>query len=466
MIKLIRTSDTTWNDAVTTLIKVSSRGSVEGFDKFASASLKAEFEKLEPSDKYAWIHTLAIGSTEGFGPNRNGDGFREQELRDHHHTFTKHAHVFENHKNKDPAKAIGVLKFSAYNDDMRRCELIYGLEYGKADKYIQKVARGEDLAGSMGCRVDHDVCSICGHKAPSPKQYCDHAKLAMCQILDDGRQVYVDNPNPGFFDWSVVPRGADRTAFGFGMKAASYGGETWVSSVDLAKHAGLWIPEDLAIKEAQERVAVKRALLKKLAEIEKEIETKMTPMDVKLKDSMEDDVLEDSDAQKLKKGGLESALEQFHNAQVILPVKDFLKLVSSGPVDDDTVEEVESRLPGVFGRLDADDAEDATTNSAFDGNGIPGGPLAKIVEAMVPQLGMGEAPLRGRIMITVIRGGPSQKQASARPPSDLPEIESIARLYASYKLAALAHPRNKCDDTLTRASVVQNYTHHAKKDFR
>lgn len=109
MIKLIRTYDTSWNDAVTTLIKVSSRGSIEGFDKFASASLKDEFAKLEPSKKYAWVHTLAIGSTEGFGPNRNGDGFRESELKDHHHTFTKNAHVFENHKNKDPAKAIGIL---------------------------------------------------------------------------------------------------------------------------------------------------------------------------------------------------------------------------------------------------------------------------------------------------------------------------------------------------------------------
>ncbi len=466
MIKLIRTYDTSWNDAVTTLIKVSSRGSVEGFDKFASPGLQEEFKKLEPSKKYAWVHTLAIGSTEGFGPNRNGDGFREGELKDHHHTFTKNAHVFENHKNKDPAKAIGILKLSAYNDEMRRCELIYGLEYGKADKYIEKAAAGDDLAGSMGCRVDHDVCSICGNKAPSPKVYCDHAKLAMCQILDDGRQVYVDNPKPGFFDWSVVPRPADRIAFEFGFKAASFGGETWVSSVDLAKHAGLWIPEDLAIKEGQERVAVKRAMLRKLAEIEKEIETKLTPLDVKMQDSMEDEALEDGDVSKLKKGGLESALEHFHNAQVILPVKDFLKLVSSRPVDDDIVEDVQGRLPGVFGRLADDESEDATTNSAFDGDGVLGGPLGDIVEQMIPKLGMGEKPLRGRIMITMIRGGPARKQASAAPSKDFPEIESIARLYATYKLAALAHPRNKCDDTLTRAAVVQNYTHQAKKDFR
>lgn len=76
------------------------------------------------------------------------------------------------------------------------------------------------------CRVPYDVCSICGNKAKHRGQYCKHAAHQMNAVLDDGRKVYVDNPQPNFFDISVLGyrgqgRPADPSAYSI-MKVASH----------------------------------------------------------------------------------------------------------------------------------------------------------------------------------------------------------------------------------------------------
>ena len=455
MIKLVKTSDTNWNDRVSTLLKVGRHGAeMDGLVKTAGAVLAKEFSELQPSEKFAWVHTLAIGSTEAFGPNRNADGFAEEWLKKKHYTFTKNANLFRNHQNKDPKKAIGVIKHSAYNPEMRRVELIVGYDKDKAPDIVEKVAKGEDIGGSMGCRIDHDVCSICSNKAPSPKQYCDCMKIAAAQILDDGRQVYVDNPDPSFFDWSYVGRPADRIAFGFQSKVASV--DHWVSSVDLANEVGLWVPAHIAALEGLSRKHAKLAALAKLSEMEKEVPAKLTPIDKKISDSMTDSGLDDIDVSRLKRADLGGAMSALHNAQVLLPVKDFIKLISNRSDEgiDDISDEVQCALPGVFGRMGAEDCE----NSCFDGDGVSEGPVMDLVRGLIPSLGFGAEPLGKRITITVIRG-PGKKASAAQWTNPLPEIETLAKLYATYKLAAITHPRNERDVMLTRAALLQHYHH-------
>ena len=130
------------------------------------------------------VHLIALGASEAYGPNRNGDGFKEATCRDHHDTFVKFAKFFRNHKNKaergDPF--YGVVKASAYNEDMRRVELLCALNSEKsaaernggfvADVELEKIARGEDMPVSMACRVPHDVCSFCKHAAKNRDEYC------------------------------------------------------------------------------------------------------------------------------------------------------------------------------------------------------------------------------------------------------------------------------------------------------
>ena len=84
------------------------------FEKIASEALN--FAKtLKPTPGKTKILVLAMGASEYYGPNRNGDAFKESELIKHHHTFKTNANVFRSHVNKDPAKAIGKVIESFYN---------------------------------------------------------------------------------------------------------------------------------------------------------------------------------------------------------------------------------------------------------------------------------------------------------------------------------------------------------------
>lgn len=61
------------------------------------------------------------------------------------------------------------------------------------------------------CKVRWDVCTVCGHRAPTRKQYCEHAAGQLRQIdPETGVLSAVLNPSPDWFDLSMVLRHADR----------------------------------------------------------------------------------------------------------------------------------------------------------------------------------------------------------------------------------------------------------------
>ena len=71
------------------------------------------------------------------------------------------------------------------------------------------------------CKIPYDVCTICGNKAPTRKEYCDHLKYDMNRIdPETGKQAAALNPSPRFFDSSWVLRPADRT--GHMLKKVAY----------------------------------------------------------------------------------------------------------------------------------------------------------------------------------------------------------------------------------------------------
>jgi len=228
-------------------------GTSEGLsEKIASEA--ADWAKVvKPEEGKTFILVLALGASEYYGPNRNGDGFRESELKKTYKTFESDAHVFRSHVNKDPAKSIGKVLRAFFNDRMKRVELVLCIENSKAKDIADKIRDHESVAVSMGCRIKFDVCSICGNKAPTRKDYCKHAKSRLNEILPDGRQIFVDNPNPVFFDISVVWRPADRT--GYMLKKVARDQERGESSAILAEKAAT--------------MTVLSSLLQKAADIEK-----------------------------------------------------------------------------------------------------------------------------------------------------------------------------------------------------
>lgn len=120
------------------------------------------------------------------------------------------------------------------------------------DMAVYNLAVEEDESYVAGWFAAHN-CSICGNCAPSRKEYCDHAKYQLGDLLSNGKRVFVWNPSPKFFDISMVRRPADR--LGFMMKKVAEAVPEIYSSADLGEYA--------------ERMSRKVANLRKLSLIHK-----------------------------------------------------------------------------------------------------------------------------------------------------------------------------------------------------
>ena len=177
-----------------------------------SDELNEFLERLNTSNGKTYALVNALGAGEYFGANKNGDYFPEQALQEYHKTFEALAHVFRHHINKDPKKSMGKVNFSHYNPRMKRVELILELDNNKSEDILNKLEGGQLPAVSMGCRVPHDICSICKNRAKTRADYCSHLTSSMGKVMPDGRKVYAINRQPKFFDISVVAIPADRTA--------------------------------------------------------------------------------------------------------------------------------------------------------------------------------------------------------------------------------------------------------------
>lgn len=182
----------------------------------------------------------AMGAFETYDDNRNGDGFNEfpfkvgeratcghpdctlpidgwvsakEVLPLHYKTFEEFAGIYQHHVNKDPSKSLGKVEKALWNPRMHRVELLLRVNNAKEPMLIERIGSGDFPAVSMGTHVKWDVCTICGHRAPTRAQYCDHALNHMREVLADGRKVCVLNPSPRFFDISFVFRPADPTGW-------------------------------------------------------------------------------------------------------------------------------------------------------------------------------------------------------------------------------------------------------------
>ena len=246
--------------------------------------------KRDPNLYYVVIN--AVGSAEVWGANRNGDSFPKDGLThlstrtdmgtpsDYgYKTFEYYAKLYYHHVNKNPEKSFGEVIFSHWNPILHRVELIVGINRVKAKDMVDSLEKGDPVGVSMGCRVPYDVCSICGNKAATRKQYCNHLKENMLSITTPeqarlwstqtgtkvvaGTQVCAINTRPKFFDISKVYVGADRTAFVLG-KAAKTGMINY--SADMAEAEG--VTDEMIEKLSH---IGKMSFIKKKSDIDKEV---------------------------------------------------------------------------------------------------------------------------------------------------------------------------------------------------
>lgn len=281
MRKIIELSDSFFSTGESTIQPVlpwgAGRIDTSRITKHASEALDY-IRNVSPEPGHTLLLLLAMGATETYGPNRNGDGFSEfpvpargkvastdrrwfvppgEELTRHYQSFERNpAHTYKHHANRDPAKASGVVKRAFWNSRMHRVELLVKIANDLDPEWVQRTNDGEFVPVSMGCRIKRDVCSICGNEAPTRADYCDHAKYAMNTIMDDGQKVFVHNPSPDFFDISRVFRPADR--IGYTLKK--------VAEVYEIRHSA-------ELGERADMLALKGAAAQKLSDIDKVIQS-------------------------------------------------------------------------------------------------------------------------------------------------------------------------------------------------
>lgn len=323
-----------------------------------TASEASDYIKaVEPRPGKTIVLVLALGAYERYDLNRNGDGFNEfpykpglqptcgcckadnggwiaqdEVLPAHYGSFEQYGKVYRHHQNTDPLKACGDVIKAFWNAQMHRVELLIGVDNVIAPDLVERIADGDYPAVSMGCRIKYDVCTICGHRAPTRKQYCEHLKYSMRQVTPSGLRAGALNPSPRFFDISWVIRPADQT--GYMLKKVANDAHPYI--VRTAAESGEYL----------ERVEDKRAALQKLSDIDKVV--RGVPVDHKTSPLSEGEaqqvrqyhqliqpairrmpVIDDGTLGALSRHPLSHVLSTLSAAGVTLTTSEFIKLLMS-----------------------------------------------------------------------------------------------------------------------------------------
>ena len=478
-------------------IPYSSRGLIGNdradFLKYASHDFVDFLDEVRPQRDEHPIHILSHGATEFYGPNRNGDGFKEATCRRYHKTFEKLARIYRNHKNKDPRISFGIIKKAAYNERMKRVELLGFLNKEKsaadrnggfvADKEMEKLARGDDLATSMACRVPYDVCSWCQNKARTRDEYCKEASCAaggckdnLTRLVKMGRDLHhlhVDNPHPAWFDSSVVWKPADRIAYAntadYLTKAAAdlfdgnYGAPGWKVAADLGVTPGYDVVayQEAELAEFGPAVACQVKLAAALEGAARygplpapEYRRAFGPA---FRGRVAGGEFGEPGTAKFA-----AALGCLADDGAVLPVEDFAALTKRAG----DAAAARSRLPGVYGRMLSDGTLSqklAASPYRCDAAGPPAPAHRRAAAGVAKWASLDREAVSRRCVISSVRGEPvppletgfeGEKQAA-----DGSAAEALARDYACYTLSALHRIAGAGGDFVLTAglSVLQNH---------
>lgn len=165
MIKVIPHDAWSWDAPQVVTVKVSAFGfrghDMASFVKRASHPQAQWIRDNPPQPGEVYVHSIALGSHEKVGGNRNGDSYSDKMLGLDHRTFEKHARWYYNHKNDNPEKSYGVCKHAHYDPELGRVDVITALNGDKeaadrngglvAEKTLNKMASNIDVAVSQSC---------------------------------------------------------------------------------------------------------------------------------------------------------------------------------------------------------------------------------------------------------------------------------------------------------------------------
>ena len=142
--------------------------------------------------------------------NLNGDFFAHEELLKTYKTFIGKS-VFVDHVDENVEDARGIILDAIYNTNGYFVELLEAIDKKAFPQLASGIEKRYITDTSMGCHCEYAICSICGHKAYSDVDICEHV-LNYKGLTYNGLPVFEDNRGVEFFEDSLVSEGADADA--------------------------------------------------------------------------------------------------------------------------------------------------------------------------------------------------------------------------------------------------------------
>lgn len=405
--------------------------------------------KFERTPGQTDLHVIALGAYEGTGYNRNGDAFLESDCRKNHCFFKQAGRaVHRHHKNRSDDPKYGTIKASAYNEPMRRIELIVGLDNDKCADILAEQEREGQTNWSMASKQAFDSCSWCGHRARNDKERCEHIPAKLGELREDGEVCGMINPDPRWFEISYVRRPADR--IGMSLKLASDQRVRPMTTQDyLQLYPGFVPPPDdppLVSAWAYE----KRDLATKLAALEKRVEAVADGSDrssglqlfiLRRARGGRPSRMSDPDMDELRKGSPGSVFRGLADRSIIFSPGDFLRYLLGDRVTPGLQDGLQSALPGVFCRMLDQGCDREVNDESFEPAGLSTCPLAGLLDRLMPEHSLAAGPASRRAIRITLTIAPADDPPTLRKAASViaPADDLLARTYATYKLAALRY---------------------------
>lgn len=205
-------------------------GPADGSLKFSTSSKQLAWQV------YAVL--LRVGVLPSVGTlNHKATGFSKKPTTEYVvHVGKQHVRVVQDYTTKvQPTEVLAAKNARVFNwDEDRNLFAVTPIReinaiYAETTVYNLEVEEDESYCveglAVHNCRVKYDTCSLCGQKSKTRNDYCGHMnkqdpRFRPNLILPDGRQIFVWNPFPRFFDISFVLIGADKTAKVMGLLAS------------------------------------------------------------------------------------------------------------------------------------------------------------------------------------------------------------------------------------------------------
>lgn len=398
--------------------------------KTASSQVVHEWGEITPKKNASLIHLIALGAHETTGPNRNGDAFRTNFLKQAHPTFKKHGALYRNHKSKDYSARDGDIEKTAFHDAMGRAELLVSANHDKCADWLSDLEKGKRVDFSMGFDCEYDECSKCGHLAPTRKDYCEHVKrgaaepYGMGRILPDGTLCHVFNDKGVFNDISKVGVGADMIAQSLRK----------VAGLDEEIIGGADLMEQLFPDVSLEKYATKIALATKLSRMEKQVPALGILRDKETK------AISEKLAAQLRGLSAQAMFGELAKLGCLLPARDLFSLVMGDRFYEiePYVDEMEKVAHRAFSYVTSSDQllRSVCANKSYECGKIAHEALATDDQQdLFLAFGMDIDLAEERLVKTAMSGS---RFVDLLEPADVSEpARKLLEEYAAYKLAAL-----------------------------